>query len=54
MAVACDPENRSRILGYLVRRLGMPDNLRDWSHAKAWCDPFRDLIVEALRAEMEG
>jgi hypothetical protein len=44
-SIACDPEKPSRILGYLVHGGGDVQ----FAHVKAWCDPFRDLILGALR-----
>jgi hypothetical protein len=43
--VACDPEKPSRILGYLVHGAGAAQ----FEHVKAWCAPFADLILGALR-----
>jgi hypothetical protein len=48
VVVACDPEAPTRILGWLI---GPP---HDYSHVKAWCNDYRDLILGALTARMEA
>lgn len=43
--IACDPEKPERILGWLVSM-----GSEHYAHVKAWCDPFRDLILGELYA----